>query len=73
MCWGVLAAVIAETALAQNYKAPEPDLERMAREHRARIEADTAKTLRDAKIGAFLLIAFVVTALYGLAQLAGFV
>lgn len=82
MPWGVVAAAVvgAYSTSAQSrasafdkYAPPEPDLEQLAREHRAKMEAVTAKTLRDAKIGAGLLLALIVVVGYGCAQLLGLV
>ena len=52
-------------------KSAGPNLERLAAEHRARMGADTAKTLRDAKIGTILLLALFVTVAIGIGQLCG--
>ena len=83
MPWGVMAAALAASAgsysaMAQaragayaGHKAPEPDLEQLARQHRARMEAETAKTLRDAKVGTILLLALFATVAIGIGQLCG--
>ena len=73
MCWGVLAAVIVSEYASKGwaYQAPEPDLEQQIREHRARVAAETRKTLRDAKIGAFLMLALLAVAAIGIGQLCG--
>ena len=65
------ASAQARASLYGSRKAPEPDLEQLAREHRARMEADTAKTLRDAKIGTYILLALFVTVAIGIGQLCG--
>lgn len=77
MPWGAIAGAIicahaASTPTTYTKQALTVDLERLAREHRARVEADTRKTLRDARIGTMLLLALAVTAIYGCAQLLGF-
>ena len=73
MCWGVLAAVIVSeyASKGQPYQAPEPDLDQLTREHRARVAAETRKTLRDAKVGAFLMLALLAVAAIGIGQLCG--
>ena len=65
----------AASAYGAQAAASEPSrtVEQPAKGRRARIEAETRKTLRDAQIFAGLLLALAATAIYGLAQLAGIV
>lgn len=78
MPWGAIAAtyVAAMSAKAsENASAnatpatPKPDLERVAREHRARMDAMYRETMWGAKVGTWLLLALVVVAIYGAAKL----
>jgi hypothetical protein len=52
-------------------RSPKADLAEAVRQHKARIDAEQGKVLRDAQVGAVLLLALIVTAAVGAAQLFG--
>jgi hypothetical protein len=85
MPWGaVVAAAVSAVSEAQksggydraclaitHRPAYEPELARALREHQVRMAAETAKTLRDAQIGTYILLALLVTVAIGIGQLCG--
>lgn len=65
------AARRADVAGGQPAKSAEPSLAELTRAHNARMAAEHAETMRQARIGTWLLVAFVVAAGFAVANLLG--
>lgn len=65
------AARRADDGAGKPAKPREPSLAEMMRAHQARMAADHAETMRQARIGTWLLVAFVVAIGWNVARLLG--